>query len=99
MIETAKPEDFPFILSSYEKLAAGQSKFEVTPKFCEFLVKVSDMDQFKKGVDDVIKFRNDIPETYDFARKMIDGNLKSVSEKKKAAGQQAMADYVNQASK
>jgi aminopeptidase N len=99
MIETAKPEDFTFILSSYEKLAAGQSKFEVTPKFCEFLVKVSDMDQFKKGVDDVIKFRNDIPETYDFARKMIDGNLKSVSDKKKAAGQQAMADYVDQALK
>ena len=94
LIETAKPEDFPFILSSYEKLPAGQSKFEVTPKFCEFLVKVGDMESFKKAVDDVIKFRNDIPETYDFARKMINSNLQSVADKKKAAGQQDMADYI-----
>ena len=97
LIANAKPEDFEFIESTYEKLPPGQSKFEISSKFCEFLAKVNDMDQFKKGVDDVVKFRNVIPEAFDFARNMLSNQLKGVSTKKKAAGQQAMADYIDQA--
>ena len=97
LLVNAKPEDFPFILQTYEDLAPGQSKFEATSKFCQFLTQVNDTAQFQKGVDDVLKFRNVIPdnENYAFARNMITAQLKTVGTKKKAAGQQAMADYVD----
>lgn len=99
LLNSARPEDFPFILKTYEDLAPGQAKFEATSKFCQFLAQVKDLDKFKQGVDDVLKFRNVIPdsENYAFARNMISGALKNVSAKKRAAGETDFADYVDHA--
>ncbi len=97
LIDNAKPEDFGFILKAYLDLPPGQAKFDITPKFCDFLLKVSDMDSFKKGVDDVVTFRNDIPEADDMARSILVKYLKDLGSNKKTAGQQAMADYIDQA--
>jgi aminopeptidase N len=98
LIANAKPEDVAFIIKSYDEMAPGQLKFESTPSFCNFLTKIDNLDDFKKGVDVVIKFRNEIPdsEAYAFARNLINGHLKAAGAKKKAAGQQAFSDYVDQ---
>jgi len=98
LIANAKPEDFPFIVKAYDEMPPSQEKFTSTPKFCEFLQKITDMNQFKEGVDAVLKFRNVIPdaEQYAFARNFITGALKTLGSKKKAAGQQDMADYIDQ---
>ncbi|TDW98997.1 M1 family metallopeptidase [Dinghuibacter silviterrae] len=97
LLINARPEDFPFIIETYEQLEPGQAKFESTDKFCEFLAQVKDTALFQRGVDDVLKFRNVIPdnENYAFARNMITSKLKSVGTKKRTAGDQAMADYVD----
>lgn len=41
----------------------GQVKFETTVTFCVYLSKLSDTAKLKEGIDKVIAFRNQVPES------------------------------------
>jgi aminopeptidase N len=75
--------DFDFILKQYQQTPPGQQKFEATAEFCEYLSKISDVNKIKRGVDEIIAFKNMIPETYrSFTDQIINGALQKVASAK-----------------
>jgi aminopeptidase N len=85
------------ITDSYEKMPLSQAKVQATFSYGEFLAKVTDLAKFKRGVDLIVDFKEQIPAS---ARpqfeNMINGILQNLAAKKaKMAGSQEMIDYVN----
>ena len=64
LITKGTEEDFDFIAKSYDESAPSQDKIMSTEAFCTYLEKVNDIAKIKKGIDNIIKFRNIIPEQY-----------------------------------
>src|SRR6185369_1678215 len=50
------------ILSGFEKMPLSQAKFEQLGSLANFLEKTRNMDLLKRGVDDIVAFRDAIPE-------------------------------------
>ena len=86
---------FDFILNNFNSMPLSQGKFISVGSISTFLAKVTDLDKFKKGVDAIAAFRDEIPST---ARPQTDpfinGNLKTLAAAKEAASQQNFAEYV-----
>lgn len=87
---------FDFIAGKFEQMPLSQAKFTAIGSFAEFLGKVTNMQNFKKGVDLIVKFRDDIPQQARIQTDpFINGiALKGIIDKKEAAGAKEMADYV-----
>lgn len=88
-------DNFDYVAYNFNALPVGQEKFELLPDFTVFLSKISDSTQFKKGIDYIIQFKNDIPQAYheqtDPFIKLFLNELKS---KKQAMGQINLANYI-----
>jgi aminopeptidase N len=86
---------YDFISGKFDGMPLGQAKFQAVGSYTEFLSKVTDMQKFKKGVDQVVSFRDQIPQQ---ARQQTDpfinGFLKTLADKKETAGSKEMAEYV-----
>lgn len=89
---------FDFIARKFEEMPLTQAKFGSLNSLAAFLVKVTNMDNFKKGVDMIAKFRDDIPQSVKPQTDPVINNmiLKGLADKKTAAGAKEMADYVHQ---
>ena len=75
--------DFDFILKQYQQTPPGQQKFEATAAFCEYLTKINDVDKIKRGIDEIVAFKNMIPETYrSFTDQIINSALQKVASAK-----------------
>jgi len=75
--------DFDFILKQYQQTPPGQQKFEATAAFCEYLTKINDVDKIKRGIDEIVAFKNMIPETYrSFTDQIINSALQRVASAK-----------------
>lgn len=86
---------FDFISGKFDAMIVGQAKFRAVPSFADFLSKVTDMNKFKKGVDMIVKFREDIPAgSRSITDPTINDALKTLADKKDAAGAKEMAAYV-----
>lgn len=88
---------FDFIAGKFDAMPVDGNKFQAINPFVEFLGKVTNMDNFKKGVDMIVTFREAIPgaarsQTDPFINGMA---LKGLADKKEAAGAKEMASYVN----
>lgn len=90
-------DNFDYVAYNFNTLPVGQEKFELLPDFTVFLSKISDTTQFKKGIDYIIQFKNDIPQAYheqtDPFIKLFLNELKS---KKQAKGETALAAYITE---
>jgi len=84
------------ILSNFEKMPLSQAKFQMLQSISEFLASAKKMDIVKRGVDDIVAFRDAIPEAFrDQTHPFINGViLKGLATKKKEAGLQDQADYI-----
>lgn len=87
---------FDFVTGNFEDMPLSQAKFGAINPLADFLVKVTDLERFKKGVDIIVKFRDEIPasirpQTDAYINGMA---LKGLADKKEAAGAKEMADYV-----
>lgn len=83
LIKYGSEKDFDFILHSYSSMPPGQDKVQATADFCNYLLKVDDVEKLKKGVDAVAAFNNIIPEQYrSFTDPVIKDGLKKVGKKK-----------------
>jgi aminopeptidase N len=60
------------------------------------LLKVQDTEQFKKGVDALVRFRDGIPPSQkeELSKLLNDNFLKPIGERKQAAGMKEQADYI-----
>ena len=96
MTESGTENDFDFIADLYKKSPPSQEKVTATAGFIQFLSKLNDPVKIKKGIDEVIHFRNQIPEQY---RSFIDpGFKKSFDELSKVKGK-SIEEYINKSFK
>ncbi len=87
---------FDFIYKSYEEMPLTQAKFQMTGALADILEKVTDMTKFKKGVDQIVKMREDIPQNQKANTDPIVNTyfLKRLADKKELMGAKEMAEYV-----
>jgi len=87
---------FDFVTSKFDEMPLSQAKFSAINPLVEFLGKVTDLAKFKKGVDMIVKFRDEIPQgVRGQTDPFINGvALKGLADKKEAAGAKEMAEYV-----
>ena len=84
--------DFDFIATRFDKAPLSQGKFQSLEKFCEYLAKIGNTDNVKKGINMVIKFRNSIPENF---RNFTDGPIKSALDKVGKAKGKEIEEYIS----
>jgi hypothetical protein len=83
------------ILNSFEKMGMSQRKFQLVQPISNFLAKSGNSVTVKRGVDDIAKFRDDIPEAFKSQTDgPINGILKELAKKKAEAGSKELADYI-----
>ncbi len=101
LIKSGTEAEFDAVASAYDGMPIGQAKFNLTPAFADMLSKVSSTDKLKKGVDLIVKFRDQIPEQYGITP-VINNMLNGVIAKKETAknvaadktSYQAQIDYI-----
>ena len=96
MIKSGDESSADAILSNFEKMPLSQQKFNLLQQMGDFLGKTKNMSIVKKGVDDIVAFRDAIPEAFKGQTDpFINGILlKGLATKKKEAGLQDQADYI-----
>jgi len=96
MIASGDESSADMILSSFEKMPLSQNKFNLLQSIGSFLAKTSNMDIVKRGIDDIVTFRDAIPEAFQGqTNPFINGVLlKGLVTKKKDAGLTEQADYI-----
>jgi aminopeptidase N len=96
IMKNGSEEDFSFLLDHFSNEPLSEDKIKDAYGFAKFLVTVKNPDNVRKGVDEIMKFRNQIPEQY---RGFIDPAFKQVFAKISAAQQQNgdanLANYIN----
>lgn len=91
IIKEGTEADFDFIADRFAKMPLSEEKLGATAAFAGYLEKVKSIANVKKGIDQIIKFRNLIPEQYrGFTDPMIVGGLNKLG---KAKGKE-IEDYI-----
>jgi len=76
---------YDYIMDNFSSMSFSQEKFTAMASAVEFLGKISNQEKFEKGVDQIVKFRDEIPsqirtQTDPYINNMI---LKGLASKKK----------------
>jgi len=64
----ASENDFDSLAARFDNLPFGNEKFMILQPFANLLKRTQNPDNFKKGIDMIVSFRDTIPEQY---RQMI----------------------------
>jgi len=96
MIESGDESAAEVILKNFEAMPLSQNKFNVLQSMGEFLAKTKNTATFKRGIDDIVAFRDAIPEAFKGQTDpYINGVLlKGLATKKKEAGLNEQSDYI-----
>jgi aminopeptidase N len=96
LIKFGSESDFDVISDNFDKMPVSQNKFEFLMPYASLLIKVTNTDKLKKGVDLLIKFKEAIPQAYRGQTDPYFNNaLKGIAKHKQAAGLTDQADYIN----
>ncbi|MEO6837630.1 MAG: M1 family metallopeptidase [Ginsengibacter sp.] len=94
--KNATEEDFTFLLNHFKNEPLSEEKIKGALTFEKYLISVKNSANVRKGVDEIMKFRNQIPEQY---RGFIDPGFKQgfdkISAAQQANGNTELANYVN----
>ena len=83
------------LTDEFNQLPFGTAKLQMVEPFAGFLGNVKNLENLKKGVDLIVKFRNDIPQQYHrFSDPYLNAALAQLAEKKQAAGLTEQANYI-----
>ena len=84
------------ILTKFEHTPLSQNKFAMLQSVSDILGNTKNMNTFKRGVDDVVAFRDAIPESFKSQTDPIINGvlLKGLATRKKEAGLTEQFDYV-----
>jgi len=95
IMKTASPSDFDFLLNHFKNLPLSEEKIKDAFTFAKYLTTVKNAANVKAGVDEIMKFRNQIPEQY---RGFLDPGFKQafskISGMQKANGNNELGDYI-----
>lgn len=96
MIRFGDETAFDFVTGNFEEMTLSREKLEAVFSLAHFLAKVTDLEKFKKGVDMLVKFRDDIPQAYhSFTDPYFNAiAFPGLANRKAAMGAKEMADYV-----
>ena len=88
--------EFDKLAGQFDKLPFGSAKFMILQPFADFLKRVKNSVNFRKGIDMIVNFRDTIPEQYKqevlpYLNGMI---LNSIAASKQSEGMSEQADYV-----
>lgn len=84
LIKSGDESAFDEIASAYGKMGLSQSKFNLTAVFANFIGTIKNTEKVKRGVDEIVKFRDAIPEQFGVGP-VMDNFLKTIIGKKEAA--------------
>lgn len=94
--KNASENDFNFLLDHFKNEPLSEDKIKSAIAFAQYLLKVKNAENVKKGVDEIMKLRNQIPEQY---RGYIDPVFKQlfskISDAKKAEGNTDLSNYID----
>jgi aminopeptidase N len=83
------------VLQSFEDMRLSQEKFETVMSMKEFLKKLKDPVLFKRGIDDIWKLVQDIPEQFRGQLEPVArGWLTEIQTAKTESGEKELAEYV-----
>jgi len=96
LIKYGDENDFDIINDNFSKMPVSQTKFNFLQTYSTLLAKVKNTNNLKKGVDEIVKFRDAIPaQARDNTDPYINNTiLKNLAAKKDAAGLKDQADYI-----
>lgn len=83
--------DFDLVAASYRNMPPSFEKMSGSTKFAEYLSKLSDMNKIKKGIDEIMAFRNMIPESF---RGQVDPMFKTGLDKIVTAKGKEAEEYI-----
>ncbi|MEP6928079.1 MAG: M1 family metallopeptidase [Ginsengibacter sp.] len=96
IMANATEDDFNIVLDNYKTSPPSQTKVQGSIAFANYLTKIKNAASVKKGIDEIMKFRNEIPERF---RSFVDPGFKQafakVSAAKRSEGNNQLADYIN----
>ncbi|HEY5462140.1 MAG TPA: M1 family metallopeptidase [Hanamia sp.] len=94
--KNASADDYDFLLDHFKNEPLSEEKITGAFTFAKYLVNIKDTEKVKKGVDEIMKFRNQIPEQY---RGFIDPGFKQafskISAAQQANGNTDAANYID----
>ena len=95
-IKSGDVSKFDFIIDGYDRMPMSQEKFDEFPEFAAMLLKIQDTEQFKKGVDALVRFRDAVPQAQkeELSKLLNDNFLKPIGQRKQDAGMKEQADYI-----
>jgi aminopeptidase N len=92
LINEGTEADFEFISKTFSETPMSQAKFSMADKFGDFLIKLNDLKNVKKGIDQMVALRNMLPAQY---RKFVDSGFKKTFDKIIKAKGKEIEEYVN----
>ena len=101
LIKSGDENSFDEITKAYSSMGLSQAKFNLTATYANLLGNMKNTEKVKRGVDEIVKFRNAIPEQYGLGP-VFENFLKTIIGKKetlKKAGEEVNAlqeqiDYI-----
>ncbi len=96
MIKYGNEADFDIISKMYADAPLSQEKVTATAKFATYLSKLNDIVKVKKGIDNIVAFRNAIPEQF---RSFVDESFKKSLKVVSAAKGSEIESYIMNAFK
>jgi aminopeptidase N len=92
----AGESEFDTLAAKFDALPFGNNKFMLLQPFARYLKRVTNTDNFKKGIDIIVRFRDTIPEPYaqmvvSYFNGMV---LNDIAAAKQSMGLTDQADYV-----
>ncbi|MES2373483.1 MAG: M1 family aminopeptidase [Bacteroidota bacterium] len=93
-IKYGDESSYDFISNKFDEMPLTLNKVTMAGTYSEFLAKVTNAANFKKGVDRIIQTRDAIPsQARPQYNTIFDNFLKALADKKDAAGAKELADY------
>ena len=92
----AGESEFDSLANKFDSLPLGNEKFRILRPFSDYLKRINNPVNFRKGIDLIVKFRDDIPEAYaSQISSFINGILLAgIASAKQSMGQKDLAEYV-----
>ncbi len=89
-------KDFDTLAGLFDNASSMNAKLTLIRSFAEFLKRVNNMADFKKGIDMIVRFRDSIPEQYRGQLELYFNGmiLKDIATSKQSMGMKDQADYV-----
>ena len=96
LLKNGTEVDFDFIATLYNDAPINEEKITTTNKYVNYLVKLNDLAKIKSGIDNIMKFRAQIPEPF---RPQVDPLFKTALSKLSKAKGSEIDTYIQAAFK